>query len=155
MFTLIALLFGLTLDPAFVRSTVESLGAVISREYFDPKVGREVEAALEQSLAAGRYAGTTDDQMLATLLNRDLYAATHDKHLAVEARLDVPAQRERSAAQADEARAAIVQRTNAGVRRVEILPGNVGYFGSRISFAPRKRARRSRRRCGCYPTPTR
>jgi C-terminal processing protease CtpA/Prc len=136
MFALIALLFGLTLDPAFVTSTVESLGAFINREYFDPKVGREVEAALRQSLVAGRYASATDDQMLATLLNRDLYAATHDKHLAVEALLDVPAQRERSAVQADEARATTVRRSNAGVRRVEILPGNVGYFDLSNFYRP-------------------
>ena len=104
MFALIALLVGLALDPVFVASTVESLGAIISREYFDPTVGREVDLALKQSLAAGRYASATDDRMLATLINRDLYAATHDKHLAVEALLDVPAQRERSAAQADDTR---------------------------------------------------
>jgi C-terminal processing protease CtpA/Prc len=136
MFVLIALLFGRALDPAFVTSTVESLGAVISREYFDPKAGRDVEAALRQSLVAGRYASATDDQMLATLLNRDLYAATHDKHLAIEALLDVPAQRERSAVQADEARATTVRRSNAGVRRVEILPGNVGYFDLSNFYRP-------------------
>jgi hypothetical protein len=136
MFAPIVLLFGLSLDPAFVTSTVESVGAVINREYFDPKVGLEVQAALRHSLTEGRYATATDDRMLAALLNRDLYAATHDKHLAVEALLDVPAQRERSAAQADEARATTVRRSNAGVRRVEILPGNVGYLDLSSFYRP-------------------
>jgi len=136
MFAVITLLFGLTLDPAFVKSTVESMASVINREYFDPKVAHDVDVVLAQSLAAGRYASAADDQMLATLLNRDLYTATHDKHLAVEALLDVPAQRERSAAQADDARATTVRRSNAGVRRVEILPGNVGYFDLSNFFRP-------------------
>jgi hypothetical protein len=132
----ILLLLLLALDPAFVKATVESIGATISQEYFDPKVGAEVDTALRRSLADGRYAGAADDQTLATLVNRDLYAATRDKHLNVEARLDSPAQRERSASQADEARALTVRRTNAGVRRVEILPGNVGYFELTTFFRP-------------------
>lgn len=136
MFALIALWFGVALDPAFVRATVESIGAMISKEYFDPSVGAEVDAALTRSLAAGHYAAAADDQTLATLINRDLYATTRDKHLNVEARIDIPAQRERSASQADEARALTVRRSNAGVRRVEILPGNVGYFELTNFFRP-------------------
>ena len=136
MVALIALLLGLALDAAFVKATVESLGATISREYFDPTIGSEVDAALRRSLADGGYAGAADDAALATLVNRDLYAATRDKHLVVEARLDIPAQRERSASQAGEARALGVRRTNAGVRRVEILPGNVGYVELTNFFRP-------------------
>ena len=136
MLTRILLILGLALDPAFVASTVTALGATISREYFDPKVGSEVEAALKTSLAAGRYSSATDDATLATLINRDLYGATHDKHLAVEARLDIPAQRERSAEQADESRAETVRRANGGVRAVQILPGNVGYLDLSTFFRP-------------------
>ena len=33
----ILLLLLLALDPAFVKATVESIGATISKEYFDPK----------------------------------------------------------------------------------------------------------------------
>lgn len=132
----VLLLLLIALDPAFVKVTVESLGAMISKEYFDPKVGADVDAALKRSLAEGRYARAADDQTLARLLNRDLYAATHDKHLNVEARLDVPAERERSTAQADESRALTVRRSNAGVRRIEILPGNVGYLEMTNFFRP-------------------
>ena len=128
MLALISLLIGMALDPAFVKATVESIGATISKEYFDPKVGAEVDATLRRSLAEGRYAAAVDDRMLASLVNRDLYAATRDKHLNVEARRDVPAERERSQEQADQSRALTVRRSNAGVRRVEILPGNVGHF---------------------------
>ena len=38
MVATIALLFGLALDPAFVASTIASLGTTIHHEYFDPKV---------------------------------------------------------------------------------------------------------------------
>jgi retinol-binding protein 3 len=128
MVALMALVLGLALDPAFVASTVESLGEMIEQEYFDPAVGAAVHAALRRSLAEGRYAGADSDAALAQLVNRDLFAATRDKHLNVEARLDIPAQRERSAPQAEESRAMEVRRSNGGVRAVQILPGNVGYL---------------------------
>jgi retinol-binding protein 3 len=124
----IALVLGLALDPAFVASTVESLGTMIEQEYFDPTVGAEVHAVLRRSLNEGRYVGADSDGALAQLVNRDLFAATRDKHLNVEARLDIPAQRERSAPQAEESRAMEVRRSNGGVRAVQILPGNVGYL---------------------------
>src|SRR5207248_2868040 len=108
----------------------------ISQEYFDPKIGAEVDAAVRRSLAEGRYAGAADDQALAALLTRDLFAVTRDKHLVAEARLDIPAQRERSVEQADQTRATAVRRTNAGVRKIEILAGNIGYLEMTSFFRP-------------------
>lgn len=54
----------------------------------------------------------------------------------LQALRDVPAERERSASQADESRAVTVRRSNAGVRRIEILPGNVGYLELTSFFRP-------------------
>ncbi len=136
MLTRILLILGLALDPALVAATVNALGATISREYFDPKVGSDVAAALKQSLAAGRYAGATDDEALATMVTRDLFAVTHDKHLVLQALLDIPAQRERSAEQAEASRAEVVRRANGGVRAVQILPGNIGYLDLSTFFRP-------------------
>lgn len=136
MLALIALVLGFALDPAFVKATVESIGTTIRHEYFDPKVGADVDAALRRGLADGRYTTVADDRALAALITRDLFAATRDKHLAVEARLDIPAQRERSVSQADEARARTVRRANGGVQRVEILAGNVGYVELTSFFRP-------------------
>src|SRR3954462_2308890 len=123
-------------DPAFVTATVESVAATISREYFDPVVGARIDETLRRSLADGRYAAAADDAALAAAITRDLYAATRDKHLVLEALRDVPAERERSSAQADESRAVTVRRSNAGVRRVEILAGNVGYLELTSFFRP-------------------
>ena len=130
---------------------------MISKEYFDPKGwSRGRDAALKRSLADGHYADAVNDAALAALINRDLFAATHDKHLNLEARRDVPAGGSVPWEQADaEARALVVRRSNAGVKRVEILPGNVGYFELTNFFRPRKRAMRSQRRCSCWRTPTR
>lgn len=105
-------------DPALIARTVTGIVEVVGREYFDiPRTGA-VRFALTSAMAEGRYAKAATPQELAELLTRDLYAATRDKHLAVQvarpagpgasspARRDVP--------------------TTAGFRRTEILAGNVG-----------------------------
>src|SRR4051812_9277844 len=136
MWMRVALVLLLALDPAFITNTVDTLGATIRREYFDAAAGARVDETLRRSLADGRYAGAPDDAALAAMVTRDLYAATHDKHLVLQALRDVPAERERSLAQADESRAVTVRRSNAGVRRIEILAGNVGYLELTSFFRP-------------------
>jgi Peptidase family S41/N-terminal domain of Peptidase_S41 in eukaryotic IRBP len=113
-----------SLDASLVRSTVQSLTDVISREYFDVPVAAKVEVALKTALAEGRYASSSTPEDLARALTRDLYAVTHDKHLAVAVKpapAVAPAAGGRPAAQRD-------QPTEAGFRHVEILPGNIGYL---------------------------
>lgn len=109
-------------------ATVDALGKVIKAEYFDVAVAERVDAALKASLAAGRYAGAPNPQTLALAFNRDLFAVSHDKHLAVTVVQPSPQGGQPSQGERDNARAEIVRRTNAGVRRVEILQGNIGYL---------------------------
>src|SRR5262245_19449207 len=112
--------------PATVRAT----GEVLKREYIDVEVAAEADATPLQGLWYGRYAGASTPEALAPLLNNDLRDITHDKHIFVEviqpAASAAPSAPTGSPADARAARAEAVRRTNAGVRRVEILPGNVG-----------------------------
>jgi len=113
-----------SLDPSLVRPTVESLSEVISREYFEVAVAAKVEASLKAALADGRYASSPTPEALARALTRDLYAVTHDQHLVVTVKRPpgvAPAAGGPPAARRD-------QPTDAGFRRVEILPGNIGYL---------------------------
>jgi hypothetical protein len=121
-------------------STVRALGDVLKREYIDVNVAERADAALLRRLADGRYAGASTLEALVPLLNRDLQDATHDKHIFVEL-VPPPAASAQSAAarspaDADAARAEGVRRANAGVRRVEILRGNVGYLDLSNFFRP-------------------
>lgn len=112
------------LDPSMIRSTVESLSQVIQREYFDVQVAVKVDAALQAALADGRYLAAPSPGALAGALTRDLYAVTRDKHLAVTVKRPpdaVPPGGGPSASKRD-------LPTTAGFRRVEILPGNIGYL---------------------------
>ena len=113
-------------------ATVRALGEVLKREYIDVEVAAKADAALQRGLADGRYAGASTPEALAPLLNRDLQDATHDKHIFVEVIQPgapaAPSAPTGSPADARAARAEAVRRSNAGVRRVEILRGNVGYL---------------------------
>jgi retinol-binding protein 3 len=113
------------LDAAAVQNTVESVSAVIAREYFDPTVAQRITATLHTRLADGAYADARDAGTLAATLTADLLAESHDKHLAVGV---VPTGRTDTARPPAESRQEAVRRTNGGVQRVEILPGNVGYL---------------------------
>lgn len=120
-------------------ATVAALGAVIKREYFDVDVAAKVEDALQRGLAEGRYAGAATPEALVPLLNRELFAVTHDKHVWVEvvrAAPSAPPPSDPSPRQTEVTRAEGVRRSNAGVRRVEILRGNVGYLDLSNFFRP-------------------
>jgi len=120
-------------------STVRALGEVLKREYIDVDVAAKADAALQRALADGRYANASTPEALVPLLNRDLRDITQDKHIWVELLPPAPPSGQTSptrSAAADAARAEAVRRSNAGVRRVEILRGNVGYLDLSSFFRP-------------------
>jgi hypothetical protein len=120
------------IDPKLIGSTVESLAQVIQQEYFDVAVAAKVEWALKTASAEGRYASAATLQALAQLLTGDLYAVTHDKHLAVAVARPPGA----VPAGGGPARDRRDQPTSAGFRRVEILAGNVGYLDLTMFLRP-------------------
>ena len=108
-----------------VRTTVVEVAATISREYMDPVVAERVAGALRRRLSEDQYRGVTTPDALATRLTQDLLTDSQDKHLAVTVVRESPST---TAPPAVDARQQGVLRTNAGVQRVEILTGNVGYL---------------------------
>jgi C-terminal processing protease CtpA/Prc len=114
------------ITPDTVRVTVTEIAAIISREYMDATIGGRLADSLLRRLNDGEYADATTPAELAALVNGDLLEESQDKHLSV-AVIREPAKAP-AAAPAGHAREDNVRRTNAGVQRVEILPGNVGYL---------------------------
>ncbi len=126
---------GEPLDDQMIRATVEGVASIVQREYAIADVADRAAAALRIRLTEGQYRKAATPDALAQALTRDLYAATHDKHLAVTVAHPRPSGQ--TAEQADNAaRARAVSRSNAGVRQVEILPGNVGYLDISNFFRP-------------------
>ena len=111
--------------PEAVPASVMEIAAIVSREYFDPTIADRLANSLRRRLHEGEYTSVTSADALAEQVTRDLLAASRDKHLAVT----VIGEAAPSPGPASpDSRADGVRRTNGGVQRVEILPGNVGYF---------------------------
>ena len=119
-------------DPQLIAPTVDSLARVIQQEYFDVSLAARVDAALRAAAAEGQYASVVSREALAERLTRDLYAQTHDKHLAVTVRRapDGAPQGGRPAAGQRN------QPTITGFRHVESLAGNVGYLDLTMFLRP-------------------
>lgn len=111
-------------DAKFIQETVSTLAATIDHEYMDPAMATRIAASLRANLAAGSYSSTPSIESLATLLTRDLLSLSHDKHLAINL---IPGAFPSPAPQ-QESREARARRTNFGIQKVEILPGNIGYL---------------------------
>jgi hypothetical protein len=122
------------IDRDLIRDTVQSLAAVVRREYMDAETAGRVERSLRQGLAADRYARAGSPEDLAAILTRDLFELTRDKHLSVAV---VPDRAPGPASGTHpESREAIARRSNFGIQRVEILPGNIGYLNITWFYRP-------------------
>ncbi|MFN7731159.1 MAG: S41 family peptidase [Pirellula sp.] len=121
-------------DREFVHESVESVAAIVDREYFDAEIAAQVASSLRKRLAEGGYEEVKSLKSLADKLTQDLFEATQDKHLAVTMVEDGSL---RSTSEVpDVSREIHARRTNFGVQRVEILAGNVGYFKLTSFYRP-------------------
>lgn len=114
---------AIRLDTATIQMTVKEAAAVIAREYMDAAVGKRVADHLARRLTEGYYRPETAKRF-AERLNRDLMTGSNDKHLGVAIIPQPTAVGPRPTYSREEQ----VRRSNAGVQRVEILSGNVGYL---------------------------
>lgn len=100
-------------------ATVESAARALREGYVFPAIGAKMADALLAHLKAGDYDAITSETALASRLTDDCRAISHDKHLAIR-----PAPRTAAAGPARPD----PRSENFGFKRVEILPGNVGYL---------------------------
>lgn len=116
------------------RSYVGGVARVIEENYFDEARARQIATTLRTASANGEFDALTNQRELASALSVKL--EPFDRHFRV-GWTDTPrAQPEAdSPVMSPKQSQARQRRGNYGVRRVEVLPGNVGYLDLR-GFAP-------------------
>lgn len=114
------------LDPPRISAAVDGVASLIEENYFDLAIGEQVANSLRKLAKEGSYSQFLTREELAQRLTHDLFTWTHDKHLAVM--VTPPPSTKAPPAEPEPSRADIVRRTNAGLQRVEVLAGNVGYL---------------------------
>jgi hypothetical protein len=140
----------ITLDAVIRRDVIDTISAALRRHYIDADTGRLIADRLESRRAAGAFDKITDPNRFAEVLSEELRAINGDKHLMVmydatsqpgrrvgpegirmfgpppgasPAPGDRPARRAPSPDMV-----AFAHREHFGLRRIDILPGNVGYL---------------------------
>ena len=117
-----------TRDPqitgVFVHATIASLKTLIREKYFDTSYIPRIEAALASSEQHGDYAKADTLGILSTELTNTLYESSHDKHLFVLA-TETPKSHSTASSLSRTERAGM---ENYGMKRAEILDGNIGYL---------------------------
>jgi retinol-binding protein 3 len=104
------------LDPAARDSAVQELAQLLADEYVFPDVGAQLQSSLLTHLGEHAYDAIDTAPALAAELTAELTEVAHDKHLRVNARLPPGA-------------APLAPRApRAGIRRLEVLPDNIGYI---------------------------
>lgn len=111
-----------------VRTHVDDVAHAIEANYFDAVRGKQIASGLRGAASSGAFDKLTDDRDLATTLTDRLKPI--DRHFAVTWSPDAapqPRARERRGPPQDDPQ----RRSNYGIRRVEVQPGNIGYIDLR------------------------
>jgi hypothetical protein len=120
------------LDAALRQRVVDGIASRLTESYVYPDVGQKMIDAVHAHLKAGDYDKIVDGDAFAAQLTTDLLDVSHDKHLRVNfspVKLppDPPDGSGPSPAQIADRRTKM-EHDNCGFRKVEILPGNIGYL---------------------------
>jgi hypothetical protein len=133
------------IDEAAANLVIDDVVKRLDEEYIYPDVAAKMAQAVRKRQTAKEYAGIKTGQELAERLTRDLRDVSHDKHLRILCSTDVLPKPPRGKGDGGpdsgpppEMRERMRQRMqwlNAGYRKVERLPGNIGYLAV-DAFAP-------------------
>ena len=112
------------LDNAIMEETVRSVARVLSETYIDPSLGKAMADTMLAHLSGGVYAEAKKTGRLADMLTEDAVAVSRDEHVWIEATNPLHQQ----STYPENRPVEELQRENYHFRKVELLPGNVGYL---------------------------
>jgi hypothetical protein len=126
------------------RSVVQALADMLNANYVFPEKAEKASNEILKSLDEGEYDDIKDGAKFTQTLNKQVSAILDDAHFRVlHSQAVLPEREERSEPSPEEIEAVERQTTrrNAGVEKVELLPGNIGYMEMR-GFSPAADAKR-------------
>ena len=127
------------LDAAKKQAIVDEVSKLLEENYIFPETSKKLETHLRTRLKNGDYDKLGGSREFAEAVSQDLLAVGKDKHMgfayAPERAADIRRLESRSedeAKAARERRLAVMRSDNFGFRKVERLPGNIGYLDFRF-----------------------
>jgi hypothetical protein len=119
------------MTPSSRQQLVDTLSREVDGRYVFPDTARKVAARLRARQQGGVYEGITSARQLAEALTQDMQATSGDRHMRVlYSEAPIPASKPDTEPTAEEAarRLGMMRSTNFGVRKIELLPFNIGYL---------------------------
>lgn len=133
----LALPFGSAMAAAKAThaETIDGVLAQLLDYYTFPEVAEAMASDVRARQAAGEYRGLAEGPEIAERLTRDLYAISGDDHIQVRySEQEIPEQPDEQSGEVPGDEEIHAQMTtvfgaeNYGSERVEVLPGNIGYY---------------------------
>src|SRR5690606_32845248 len=127
-----------SIDDADRTETIETLIKELNENYVFPEVAKKLEADLRARAAKGEY-NTLEGKEFAKKLTEDLRAISKDKHLSVSYSAKPIPPKTPNAGPSEEAKRAFenqMRMNNYGFKKIENLPGNIGYVDFRGFLDP-------------------
>jgi hypothetical protein len=122
----------LPIDATAAAKVIDEALKKLDENYVFPEVAAKMAEAIHRRAAANEYAAVKTGQELAELLTKHLQDVSHDKHLRVRCSTDKlpprPPMGQGPTAEQKTRMKAMAEKVNAAYRKVERLPGNVGYL---------------------------
>lgn len=120
-----------TLSSGQITEVVDSLSKALENYYTFPDKGAKMSAYLKNQFKKGIYQHITDPAKLAYRLETDIRKINYDAHLHINFDPNVNAPKDLSPEERDKVEKEQLQaekENNFNIRKVEILPGDIGYF---------------------------
>jgi hypothetical protein len=112
---------------------IDSACTALNEYYVFPDVAKNMEKLIRANLKSGKYKNITNVSEFSERLTTDLQSVSHDKHLRVRPAPPRPAVNAPNVSPEEEQRRQLerYRKANYGFKKVEILPGNIGYLDFR------------------------
>jgi hypothetical protein len=132
-----------TLDQAQKQAIVDEISTLLNKNYIFAETAKKLEDALRTKLAAGDFANVNEAPAFAQAVSQLLLDVGKDRHMGfaynpamAEDLRRLMGRSEEEAKKVRERQLEEARRDNFGFRKVERLPGNIGYIDFRVFQSP-------------------
>lgn len=124
-------------DAATRKNVIEGVISNLNEYYVSPELAKKMADALRKQENQGDYNAVSGGDAFASMLTKNLQAVSHDKHLRVNfSPVPMPKPPEEPDAAAVARFHKEMLQMNCGFKKVEILPGNIGYLKFNVFADP-------------------